>query len=75
MLNVTRHGGCCFCWFCAPTQVVGNFIEFGKDQCGFILNMYHKYGPCYTMGMMGQNLTFLVGPDVSAAFSRLRTMS
>jgi len=47
---------------------VGNFIEFGKDQCGFILNMYHKYGPCYTMGMMGQNLTFLVGPDVSAAF-------
>mmetsp|Transcript_49912 Transcript_49912/g.100497 ORF Transcript_49912/g.100497 Transcript_49912/m.100497 type:complete len:495 (+) Transcript_49912:69-1553(+) len=48
--------------------VVGNFIEFGKDQCGFILDCYHKYGPCYSMGMMGQNLTFLVGPDVSAAF-------
>lgn len=51
-----------------PPQIVGNFIEFGKDQCGFILDQYHKYGPCYTMGMMGQNLTFLVGPDVSAAF-------
>ena len=49
-------------------QVVGNFIEFGKDQCGFILDMYKQYGPCYSMGMMGQNLTFLVGPDVSEAF-------
>jgi sterol 14-demethylase len=49
-------------------KVVGNFVEFGKDQCGFILDCYHKYGPCYSMGMMGQNLTFLVGPDVSAAF-------
>jgi len=48
--------------------VFGNFIEFGKDQCGFILDCYNKYGPCYSMGMMGQNLTFLVGPDVSAAF-------
>ena len=48
--------------------VVGNFIEFGKDQCGFILDMYRKYGPCYSMGMMGQTLTFLVGPDVSEAF-------
>mmetsp|Transcript_22025 Transcript_22025/g.28729 ORF Transcript_22025/g.28729 Transcript_22025/m.28729 type:complete len:496 (-) Transcript_22025:214-1701(-) len=48
--------------------VIGNFIEFGKDQCGFILDCYNQYGPCYTMGMMGQNLTFLVGPDVSAAF-------
>jgi sterol 14alpha-demethylase len=49
-------------------QIVGNFIEFGKDQCGFIADCYKKYGPCYSMGMMGQNLTFLVGPDVSAAF-------
>jgi len=49
-------------------QVIGNFIEFGKDQTGFIYNMSRKYGPAFSMGMMGQNLTFLVGPDVSAAF-------
>lgn len=48
--------------------LIGTFIEFAKSPCGFIRQAYEKFGAVYTVRMMGQNLTFLIGPDVSTAF-------
>jgi len=48
--------------------LIGTFIEFAKSPVGFIMEAYKKFGSVYTVRMMGQNLTFLIGPDVSAPF-------
>jgi sterol 14-demethylase len=51
--------------------VVGNFIEFGKNPVDFIARCLEKYGAIYTVPMLHKNLTFLLGPEVSAPFFRL----
>ncbi|CAM9902103.1 unnamed protein product [Heterosigma akashiwo] len=52
--------------------VIGNIQAFIKSPLGLIKNCYEKYGPVYTVPMMGKNLTFLIGPDAQAPFFRLK---
>jgi sterol 14-demethylase len=57
--------------FSLGMPVVGNFIEFGKNPVDFIARCLEKYGAIYTVPMLHKNLTFLLGPEVSAPFFRL----
>mmetsp|Transcript_43 Transcript_43/g.89 ORF Transcript_43/g.89 Transcript_43/m.89 type:complete len:480 (+) Transcript_43:53-1492(+) len=52
--------------------VVGNIMAFIKSPLGAIKTCYEKYGPVYTMPMLGKNLTFLIGPEAQAPFFRLK---
>ena len=51
--------------------LIGNYIEFAKNPVEFITNCLDKFGPIYTVPMLHKNLTFLLGPEVSAPFFRL----
>ena len=51
--------------------LVGNYIEFAKNPVDFIARCLDKFGPIYTVPMLHKNLTFLLGPEVSAPFFRL----
>ena len=51
--------------------IVGNYIEFAKNPVDFIARCLDKFGPIYTVPMLHKNLTFLLGPEVSAPFFRL----
>lgn len=51
--------------------MLGNFIEFGKNPIKFIRTCFDKYGGVYTVPMLHNNLTFLVGPEASAPFFQL----
>lgn len=48
--------------------IVGTFYEFAKSPVGFIRKCYDQFGSVYTVSMMGQNLTFLIGPEASTPF-------
>jgi len=50
---------------------IGNYIEFAKNPVEFISNCLGKFGPIFTVKMLHKNLTFLLGPEVSAPFFRL----
>jgi len=50
--------------------VIGNIIAFVKSPINLMRECYEKYGAAYTVSIFGQNLTFLIGPDVSEAFFR-----
>ena len=51
--------------------IVGNYIEFAKNPVDFIARCLDKFGAIYTVPMLHKNLTFLLGPEVSAPFFRL----
>mmetsp|Transcript_6234 Transcript_6234/g.6395 ORF Transcript_6234/g.6395 Transcript_6234/m.6395 type:complete len:214 (-) Transcript_6234:997-1638(-) len=51
--------------------LIGNYIEFAKNPVEFIAKCLDKCGPIYTVPMLHKNLTFLLGPEVSAPFFRL----
>ena len=51
--------------------LIGNYIEFAKNPVEFIALCLDKFGPIYTVPMLHKNLTFLLGPEVSAPFFRL----
>ena len=51
--------------------LIGNYIEFAKNPVEFIAMCLDKFGPIYTVPMLHKNLTFLLGPEVSAPFFRL----
>jgi len=46
----------------------GCFIEFGKSPMGTLRWAYDKYGDCFTLKMLGQNMTYMIGPDAQAVF-------
>lgn len=48
--------------------LLGNYIEFAKGPVEFIGKCLDKFGPIYTVPMLHKNLTFLLGPEVSAPF-------
>ena len=50
---------------------IGNYLEFAKNPVNFIANCLGKFGPIFTVKMLHKNLTFLIGPEVSAPFFRL----
>lgn len=51
--------------------LLGNYIEFGKNPIKFIKTCFQAYGPIFTVPMLHKNLTFLMGPEVSAPFFQL----
>jgi sterol 14-demethylase len=51
--------------------LIGNYIEFAKNPVDFIAKCLAEFGPIYTVPMLHKNLTFLLGPEVSAPFFRL----
>jgi sterol 14-demethylase len=50
---------------------IGNFLAFTKP-IGMIRDLAKKHGSCFTMKMMGQRLTFMVGRDARCTFYRSR---
>eukprot|EP01038_Epipyxis_sp_PR26KG_P007880 gene7880-10696_t len=50
---------------------LGNYIEFAKNPVDFVKVCFGKFGPIYTVPMLHKNLTFLIGPEVSAPFFQL----
>lgn len=51
--------------------LLGNYIEFAKNPVQFIQTCLDKFGAIYTVPMLHKNLTFLLGPEVSAPFYQL----
>jgi sterol 14alpha-demethylase len=51
--------------------IIGNYVSFLSSPVEFIAKGLEKYGPIFTVQMVGQNLTFLLGPETSAPFYRL----
>lgn len=51
--------------------LLGNYIEFAKNPVAFIQTCLDKFGGIYTVPMLHKNLTFLIGPEVSAPFYQL----
>ncbi len=51
--------------------LIGNYVEFAKQPVAFIEKCFNKYGPCYTVPMLHKNLTFLIGPEISAPFFQM----
>lgn len=51
--------------------IIGNYIEFLKCPVDFISKGLESFGPLFTVQLLGKNLTFLLGPEVSAPFFRL----
>jgi sterol 14-demethylase len=50
---------------------LGNYVEFAANPVAFVKKCFDRFGPVYTVPMMGKNLTFLVGPEASAPFFKL----
>ncbi|OQV16844.1 Lanosterol 14-alpha demethylase [Hypsibius exemplaris] len=47
---------------------VGSAVQFGLNPIEFLENAYEKYGPVFSMKMMGSVFTYVVGSDASALF-------
>lgn len=41
---------------------IGTFLEFAKNPVALVAQGYEKHGPCYSMSIFGQKMTFLLGP-------------
>ena len=52
--------------------IFGTYIEFAKDPVSFVQQCLDKFGPVYTVSMLHKKLTFLLGPEASAPFFKLR---
>lgn len=52
--------------------VIGNYIEFAKHPINFINSCLKQCGPIFTVRILHKNMTFLLGPEVSAPFFRMR---
>jgi sterol 14-demethylase len=52
--------------------LVGTYIEFAKNPVDFAQACLDKFGPVFTVNMLHKKLTFLLGPEASAPFFRLR---
>lgn len=48
----------------------GNFLSFGVNPVGTIRWAYEKFGDCFTLRLLGYDMTFMIGPDAQAAFFR-----
>jgi sterol 14-demethylase len=51
--------------------LIGNYIEFASNPVAFIDKCQKLFGGIYTVPMLHKNLTFLIGPEVSAPFFQL----
>ena len=51
--------------------LVGNYIGFACNPVKFVNDCMMKFGKIYTVPMLHKNMTFLLGPEVSAPFFKL----
>merc|ERR1719197_1699180 len=49
---------------------LGVVHKFPADPIGYTTKMYEKHGEIFTLKIMGQRLTFLVGPEAHEPFMR-----
>lgn len=47
---------------------LGSALEFGVNPVAFLEEAYYKYGPVFSIQMMGKIFTYVVGSDASALF-------
>ena len=52
--------------------IIGTYIEFAKNPVDFVAQCLGKFGPVFTVPMLHKKLTFLLGPEASAPFFKLR---
>ena len=55
-------------WDRGVVPYVGHAIGFGKHPLQFAEQLYKKYGPVYTIEVLGNRMTFLVGPEAQTPF-------
>jgi sterol 14-demethylase len=48
----------------------GCFLKFGQDPLGCVRWAYEKFGDCFTLKLLGYNMTYMVGPEAQATFFR-----
>jgi len=48
----------------------GNFLSFGVNPIGTVRWAYEKFGECFTLKLLGYDMTFMIGPEAQAAFFR-----
>lgn len=53
-----------------PIPFFGCFIKFGPDPLGCIRWAYKKFGDCFTLKLLGYDMTYMIGPEAQAAFFR-----
>lgn len=56
-------------YYC-PIPFFGAFLDFGKDPLGTVRWGYKKFGECFTIKLLGFDMTYMIGPDAQAAFFR-----
>lgn len=56
--------------FYGPIPWFGVFLQFGRDPLGTVRWGYKKFGDCFTLRLLGHDMTYMVGPDAQAAFFR-----
>lgn len=52
--------------------IIGTYIEFAKNPVTFVSQCLDKFGPVFTVSMLHKKLTFLLGPEASGPFFKLR---
>nr|WAW38271.1 CYP51G1 [Plumbago zeylanica] len=52
----------------APWPIVGGLIRFLKGPIILLREEYQKLGSVFTLNLVNKNITFLIGPEVSAHF-------
>ena len=50
---------------------IGNYIGFLSCPVDFIAQALDKFGPIFTVSLVGKNITFLLGPEASGPFYSL----
>jgi len=53
-----------------PIPFFGCFIKFGPDPLGCVRWAYKKFGDCFTLKLLGYDMTYMIGPEAQAAFFR-----
>ncbi|XP_055337265.1 lanosterol 14-alpha demethylase-like [Paramacrobiotus metropolitanus] len=47
---------------------VGSALQFGMNPIKFLEDAYYKYGPVFSLRMMGSTFTYVIGSEASAVF-------
>jgi len=52
----------------APYPLLGCGVEYGKNPITLLKKLHEKLGDCFTLHLMGNNMTYLIGPEAQAVF-------
>lgn len=54
--------------FTSGLPIIGPFLKFADSPVGTVREAYEKHGTVFTLSMLGQNMTFLLGPKAHTPF-------